>query len=63
MLAICSASLRVYSLVLAVEVDGAPDGDGALLEAVLGQAVRAVAVHQPEVAYRAEVSLVARRHI
>ena len=35
----------VSSLVLAVEIDGAADGDLALLEAILVQARRAVAVH------------------
>ena len=46
-------------LVLAVEVDGAADGDRVLLEAVLVQAGRAAAVHEAEVTYGGEVVLVA----
>ena len=56
-------SLCLSSLVLAVEIDGAADGDRVLLEAVLVQARRAVAVHEAEVVYGGEVAFVASRDI
>ena len=51
------------SLVLAVEIDGAADGDRVLLEAFLVQAGRAVAVHEAEVVYGCEVAFVTSRDI